>query len=110
LPDGTIFIDCWGPGLLIDQEDFGGVEILPPDVHTASVGPWLGANGDDQYRVFCLRDNCLTNYIDQPPQERIANAEKMPKLAPKADVIPLDPAKRTKERCANFLEAVASGG
>ena len=87
LENGQVFVDCWGPELLIDPEDWGGIEILSDDVKTASIGPWLGTNGDDKYKVFCLSDNRLVEYSKPPLLAKIRDAQLLPSLRP-SNIIP----------------------
>lgn len=88
LPDGRILCDCWGPGLLIEPEDFGGVEMLPDSVNPSTNGPWLGVNGDEQYRIFFIRTNCLIQYRNQPQPDAVAQATVIPSLQPELPRLP----------------------
>ena len=108
LGNGQVFVDCWGPELLIDPEDWGGVEFLPDDLKTASIGPWLGINGDNKYRVFCLRDHCDFEYINPPSFAQINNAQRMPSLC-QAEVIPF-PGQPAEERHVQALLEASAGG
>lgn len=109
LDTGHVFVDCWGPELLIDPEDWGGIALLPDNVKTASIGPWLGTTEDDKYMVYCLSDNSLVEYSKLPALARIRNAQMLPSLRP-SNIIPF-PGRPSKERHVQaLLDASAAGG
>jgi len=87
LPNGQIFATRWGNGLIVNPEDFGGVEELPAEIKTTTVGPWIGLNGDNLYRIFCLHDNSLIEFRQQPALEEVQAAETLPPIQ-MAKIIP----------------------
>jgi hypothetical protein len=108
--NGQVFVSSWGPGLLIEDKDFGGIELLPKDFSTTTIGPWLGTNGDDRYRVFVLPESSLVELMQPPTQEDVTTAEKMPSIRPKAEVIQLPVVEKQQKRIEEFFEAVAAVG
>ena len=78
LPDGRVFVENWGNGLLIEAKDWGGVEELPKEVGTATIGPWVGLNGDEKYRLFVHPVNRLVANSYAPSQSELLKAEILP--------------------------------